>query len=484
MLKSILKIGLLFGLICTLDLLNAQIVVAGFVTNKETKIGISAKIKIKRSSTGKIVAITRSSKNSGSYFTRVKPGDYEMEITSNGYLMHREKLDLSQVFQKRSIYKNIELSIEPKENINTKAEDDKNESFIIEDSLKSQKRRIGFMFSVKHKVFLEDPTLDYGNEFKQFMSYITGVEIALDSLKKKGFQIEMIILDNERDSAKTAEIIKSGALDSLDMLIGPIHNKLFKQTLRYCHTKQILNISPLSVSHLPLLSPYYLMLSPSVETHALELSKWIRKEYVKEHKVLIHEPEPNKYEKDFIRFFSKLPNTDTLTLEKPSPEELKIKLKPDTLNVIMLASSDFSYSYYILSQLSLLEESYRFIIVGMPHWVKFKGIDVDYLCRNNVVISSNIWLENTKKGINTFNNQFMELIGSLPDKYAYQGYDHILALYPLLYMNLKEYLEIEHEGFTNTFKLKGMNRRSKVRRYENRHIKIIQFNKEGLNVLN
>ena len=143
-----------------------------------------------------------------------------MEITSNGYLMHREKLDLSQVFQKRSIYKNIELSIEPKENINTKAEDDKNESFIIEDSLKSQKRRIGFMFSVKHKVFLEDPTLDYGNEFKQFMSYITGVEIALDSLKKKGFQIEMIILDNERDSAKTAEIIKSGALDSLDMLIG------------------------------------------------------------------------------------------------------------------------------------------------------------------------------------------------------------------------------------------------------------------------
>ena len=50
--------------------------------------------------------------------------------------------------------------------------------------------------------------------------------------------------------------------------------------------------------------------------------------------------------------------------------------------------------------------------------------------------------------------------------------------------NLKEYLEIEHEGFTNTFKLKGMNRRSKVRRYENRHIKIIQFNKEGLNVLN
>ena len=104
------------------------------------------------------------------------------------------------------------------------------------------------MFSVKHKVFLEDPTLDYGNEFKQFMSYITGVEIALDSLKKKGFQIEMIILDNERDSAKTAEIIKSGALDSLDMLIGPIHNKLFKQTLRYCHTKQILNISPLCQS--------------------------------------------------------------------------------------------------------------------------------------------------------------------------------------------------------------------------------------------
>ena len=92
----------------------SQIVIAGFVTSKKTQNGVSAKIKIKRTGTGKIVAVTRSSKNSGSYFTRVKEGIYDIEVTANGYEILNNQINLSNVHNKRSIYKNFELTLKPK----------------------------------------------------------------------------------------------------------------------------------------------------------------------------------------------------------------------------------------------------------------------------------------------------------------------------------------------------------------------------------
>ena len=225
-------------------------------------------------------------------------------------------------------------------------------------------------------------------------------------------------------------------------------------------------------------------MSPSIETHALELSKWARNKYIKNHKVLIHQKEFNKHEKEFIKFFSKLPRTDTIIGDKPSPEELILKLKKDTPNIIFLASSKFSYSYYILSQLSLLEDDYRFTIIGMPHWVKYEGLDVNYLTKNNVIFSTNCWLDKDSEDLKTFNQEFLAEIKTLPNKYAYMGLDHIITTYPLLYIGNKEFLEIERTGLTNAFKIKAMNRRSKIRRYENSKVKIVQFKDNGINLLN
>ena len=465
---------------------NTQIVVAGFVTNADTKKGISAKIRIKNITTKRMVAVTRSSKSSGSYFTRVKPGTYIMEVSSNGHITQKEKLDLKKVSKNRSVYKDFQLILAPKK-LPVKDKISKKQlhvnPFGLHDSIMLKQKNVGLMLPFYFNKKTPDADKETINE-ERFASleYYQGIQLAIDSLKKAGFNIQLSVYDNERDSAKTTKILRSGILKDLDLLIGPKFNHLLKQTLRFCHLNKIINISPLSVNHLPMSSPYYLMMSPSIETHALELSKMIRKKYLRKHKVLIHDELPNPHEKQFIRFFSKLPFTDTLISQRPSHENILPLLQKDSLNIILLSSTKYSFSYYVLSQLKLLED-YKFLVIGMPHWVKFEGIDVSFFIDNNVIISSNCWLENKNNLTKEFNKKYVRRFYTMPGKFAFQGYDHILSMYPSLYIDFEEFSKLTHIGLTNDFQVKQMKRLNRIRRLENSRVKLIQFNENGIDEL-
>ena len=467
---------------CSAFSLSSQIIVAGFVTNSETKKGISAKIKIKNPSTKRMVAITRSSRSSGSYLTRVKPGYYIVEVSSNGYITQKDTLDLKKVSKNRSTYKDFNLKPAPKKsppkNKITKDQTTRN-PFGLHDSIFLSQKNVGLMMPFYFNNNDIEEKESTNQETVASLEYFQGITLAIDSLKKAGFNIKLNVYDNERDSAKTTEILKSGILKDLDILIGPKFNHLLSQTLRYCHLNKIKNVSPLSVNNLPLLSPYYIMMSPSIETHALELSKMIRKKHLRSHKLLIHDELPNPHEKQFIRFFSKLPFTDTLISHKPSHEDILPKLVKDSLNIILLTSTKYSYSYYVLSQLKLLEE-FQFLVIGMPHWVKFEGIDVSYFTNNNVIFSSNCWLDNKSEQIIEFNKEYLSRFKTIPGKFAYQGYDHMMSIYPSIYLDFEQTSEFNYSGLTNDFQIKQMKRLNRVRRLENAKIKMLQFNKDGI----
>ncbi|HIF15388.1 MAG TPA: hypothetical protein EYQ86_08765 [Bacteroidetes bacterium] len=157
-------------------------------------------------------------------------------------------------------------------------------------------------------------------------------------------------------------------------------------------------------------------------------------------------------------------------------------LQKDSLNIILLSSTKYSFSYYVLSQLKLLED-YKFLVIGMPHWVKFEGIDVSFFIDNNVIISSNCWLENKNDLTKEFNKKYVRRFYTMPGKFAFQGYDHILSMYPSLYIDFEEFSKLTHIGLTNDFQVKQMKRLNRIRRLENSRVKLIQFNENGIDEL-
>ena len=116
----------------------------------------------------------------------------------------------------------------------------------------------------------------------------------------------------------------------------------------------------------------------------------------------------------------------------------------------------------------------------MPHWVKFEGIDVSYFTNNNVIFSSNCWLDNISKQTIEFNKEYLKRFNTVPSKFAYQGYDHMLSIYPYIYLDFENTNQLNYSGLTNDFNIKQMKRLNRIRRLENSKIKILQFNKDGI----
>ena len=163
---------------------SSQIIVAGFVTNSETKKGISAKIKIKNPSTKRMVAITRTSKTSGSYFTRVRPGNYIIEVSANGYISQKESLDLKKVSKNRSVYKDFNLKPEPKNSLpknKTVKKKLKKNPFGLHDSIMINQKKIGLMLPFYfNKKKLEDKE-STNEETIASLEYYQGIKLALES---------------------------------------------------------------------------------------------------------------------------------------------------------------------------------------------------------------------------------------------------------------------------------------------------------------
>ena len=79
------------------------------------------------------------------------------------------------------------------------------------------------------------------------LSFHVGVNLALDSLRKIGVKAVLYTFDTNNDTIKTKAIIDSGALDDMDIIIGPLHVKNFNILCReYGNNKDKIIINPLS----------------------------------------------------------------------------------------------------------------------------------------------------------------------------------------------------------------------------------------------
>ena len=67
----------------------------------------------------------------------------------------------------------------------------------------------------------------YYNSSETALSFHLGVKLAIDSLRKKGEKIILHTFDTNQDSTKVYNLVSSGVLNNMDIIIGPLYAKNF-----------------------------------------------------------------------------------------------------------------------------------------------------------------------------------------------------------------------------------------------------------------
>lgn len=311
-----------------------------------------------------------------------------------------------------------------------------NQSHAQLDTTKSMKVAVFIPLYVEDVFHGNDYTLGKNNLPKKMipgLEFYNGVQLAIDSLKQEGVNVEISIYDTKKEGLSLTELFISPEFDNVGLIIASISNMTeLKNISELAMAKQIPLISATYPNYVGnAANPYFVLLNSSIQAHLEGLYKYMQKHYILN---TIYALTKNGRTEDFIKnYLSELnKNTPSIQLNIKwmkvndstfNTAELIPKLDSTKENVVMVASPTENFGLNIVKNLSR-EYLYNITAIGMPTWDNVKELD-NRECRNvNVVYSTPFLYNSSSPGLISYvNDVYKEKFYSKPSDMVFKGYE-------------------------------------------------------------
>ncbi len=298
-----------------------------------------------------------------------------------------------------------------------------------------------------NRVFINDlnePSGYYFPEQSQLSAeYYQGAIIALDSLGQRGLKVTLIVRDVGMDTNQLKQVLTDPALDSADLIIGPVGNSSLRMTCDYSMQKGIWMISPFSVAtrgHSP--NPYYILANATLRSHCEKIYKYINRNSLHGKIIMVYRKRPAdlellNYFKEYGRQLQDSGKASLQFIELNDSSTIKYSQIKDVLsdaarNLIVIPSNDESFVRMTIKQLNGLTNDYLMDVYGMPTWINFDHIPKEQLSNVSARITQNFWLDKTSPPVARFREAYEMKFKVHPTEYAVKGYDQMMYFGGLL----------------------------------------------------
>ena len=280
-------------------------------------------------------------------------------------------------------------------------------------------------------------------ESAPFIELYQGVLIAADTLRSLGVNINLHVYDIQSDTVGVKNLIESGELRDMDLIIGPIYSHNLSIVSDYASSRQIPVISPVSLMSTDVLddNPYLFLVNPSLSV-AQERIAQIAKAYADDNFILIYS-DTAKYKSEIRQFKSYL--FRELTTEIPY-EEIRFKeflfysrsaLSNDSINrlghamsensnnIILIASEDRAVLSESLMDINTLSKKYPVKVIGYPAMRDLYNLDPKNYFDIGIELLSPYWIDYSRRDVINFNRAFRSYFFTEPEEisFAWLGYD-------------------------------------------------------------
>lgn len=260
------------------------------------------------------------------------------------------------------------------------------------------------------------------------LSFHIGVKLALDSLNKLDANIVLHTFDTNNDTNKVLSIVKSGKLDKMDYIIGPLRVKNFNILCKkYGNSNKIL-INPLSkiTNNVDKYKAVY-QIYPRVEDQLKEIVKFIDRKYKNKKVLILHQNDNDKLVNSLIRSFKKnnFKEINTHRIEYTHVDSIRGIFSP--FQIVLIPSTNKAFVSKVLSSIRCLDSSS--IVFGLNSWVKYDNLDIDDLMELNLHLP----LSNQLNYFSQFDKQFIKLFETTyltnHAKYSYNAYSIMMHFF-------------------------------------------------------
>ena len=262
------------------------------------------------------------------------------------------------------------------------------------------------------------------------LDYYFGLQLALDTLEKLGYNIHLKVYDIPTDSVLDT-LLNTQVLNDRDVIIGPLYNRQFNELVDfYKYEKRKKLISPLSYKQVSgnYTNSYQVVPIPQIQVNAL--TNYISDIYDDQRLVVIGQ----ESERKLINFTKR--KLDVLSYnnaqyvifeddQMPTKEDVKQFFVAEE-NIVFVPSNDRAFVSRMLPVLGSLRDT-SFIVAGLDSWNRFENLDMDDLVKLNVHLPS-VFLQKNDSMHADFVINFHEKFRSYPSKYSYAAYKQTLGV--------------------------------------------------------
>ena len=256
---------------------------------------------------------------------------------------------------------------------------------------------------------------------KMALEFMQGINLSLDTIKKLGIGIDMIILDTRNDSSKTVEIIKSKVLDTVDIVIGPIYSRnMDLVSKKYRNDKNKIIISPLSKSTEFLKNhSNSFMINTPFKNQTKIISNFIDKKYISKNIIICYDEK----EKGLAMFMERKLDKSKNNISKMNMIYTHIdSIRHQFLDtqIVILPSNNKSFVSRMLATLGGIDSS--FTVFGLSNIKNYDHLDIENLMHLDVHFPDPYYFNQLTKRDSLFLNKFEDKYLASPTRFSYVAY--------------------------------------------------------------
>jgi LysM repeat protein/ABC-type branched-subunit amino acid transport system substrate-binding protein len=304
------------------------------------------------------------------------------------------------------------------------------------DSSKYQKGRKIYTIINRPEEWIYPPSLG-------FLEMYEGVLLAADTLRSLGLNINLYVLDIRSDTVEVARLIRSGQLDNMDLIIGPVHSNNLSLIASYAGRLGIPVVSPVPLYNNSVLwnNPLLFMANSSLEVAQKSIANKI-KDYYNKNIIFIHSDSLNN-DPEVISFRYKLLSSlnSVIPPEKVKFRELLFRsrstpgydpdeilnnlLSQDTENIVVIGSDNPPVMIESIQELYNHSKKSDIKVFGYPEMRQLLNIDPKFFYELGLMIYTPYWIDYSNQNVKQFCKNFMAKFHTIPSEmsYAWEGYD-------------------------------------------------------------
>ena len=275
-----------------------------------------------------------------------------------------------------------------------------------------------------------------------FLQFYQGVLMAVDSLKRLGYTIDLYVYDTERDPNTVQRLVGELNLLSPDLIIGPVYANTYKAVAEQLGNRTIPMIFPLSSRGGDLVRfPNFVQLNTSTVSLVEEMADWIVANGTQAHLINIIPDGGGRTGgesrlTDLVRTRLQANGMEDMTNCQWRPQmhldSLRKVMRLGVENIILFPTINEAAASRTLPVLSALADQFRITVIGFPDWLKFTSIDEEVLFKLNVKMMANSYVDYQGDVAKEFSAKHRDYFYSEPNNVVNRAFDIVMCFIPLV----------------------------------------------------